>query len=276
MKDWRRQGRRLRRAAHLTWHVIVGLFIAHVGFYFLAVTGVDRDAGTQRALVRWWTRGVCRVLNVRLVVDGRINTKPTLFTANHISWLDIPCLRTLIDATFVAKDEVRRWPMIGDMAQQSGTIFLNRGDRDATTQAAELMTWLLTQRQSIIIFPEGTTSNGCGVRRFHARLYQAALRTRADVQAIAITYPCLPSGEYHAEGQINEVNPIVPFIGDDNLARHLWTLLAEDTVTVKVNFCVPIHATGLNRRALADITRSQVLEVLDIKPAEVGRAAGHD
>lgn len=248
-----RETRRLWRLAWLVAHVLVGAIIAHGVFGVLRLTGIDRDQRQQRALVRWWNRGVLRILNVRLHLEGLIVTGAVLYAANHISWLDIPCLRAVVDAAFVSKDDVRRWPVIGRMSEQAGTIFLKRGTHNAANETAEHMTWSLARRRPVIVFPEGTTSEGRTVRYFYGRLYQSAVRTQGVVQAVAIAYP-------HALG----VHPRVPFVDDDNLVRHLWRLLYEDRIEARLVFCAPIPATGRERRALAAQTRAQILEKFDM------------
>ena len=220
-----RETRRLWRLVRLVAHVIVGTVIAHGVFGVLTLTGVDRDQRQRRSLVRWWNRGVLRVLNVHLRLEGQIASGAVLYAANHISWLDIPCLRAVVDAAFVAKDEVRRWPVIGRMSEQAGTIFLKRGGHSAANETAEHMTWSLARRRPVIVFPEGTTSEGHTVRYFYGRLYQSAVRTQGVVQAVAIAYP-------HASG----AHPRVPFVGDDDLVRHLWCLLNEDRIDARLVF----------------------------------------
>jgi 1-acyl-sn-glycerol-3-phosphate acyltransferase len=240
-----RETRRVLRFARLLAHVLTGAVLAHTLLPLLM--RLEHDPRRAPALVRWWNRRLARILNLQLILEGEISRRPTLFVANHVSWLDIPCLRAVLDVAFVSKEEVRRWPVVGGMATRAGTIFFARGNSDATALTADRMTWTLTQRRHLLIFPEGTTSDGRGLRHFHARLYQAAVRTRACVQAVALSYP-------HADG----VHPAAPFIDDDNLARHLWTLLAEDHLTVKIAFCPPLPATGQERRALANRTRAQI------------------
>ncbi|OGI38422.1 MAG: hypothetical protein A2V91_01970 [Candidatus Muproteobacteria bacterium RBG_16_64_10] len=244
-----REVRRVLRFARLLAHALTGAVLAHTLLPLLM--RLEHDPRRAPALVRWWNRRFTRILNLQLILEGEISRRPTLFVANHISWLDIPCLRAVLDVAFVSKAEVRHWPVVGGMAARAGTIFFTRGNSDATALTAERMTWTLTQRRHLLIFPEGTTSDGRGLRYFHARLYQAAVRTRACIQAVALSYP-------HANG----VHPAAPFIDNDNLARHLWTLLAEDRLTVKAVFCAPLPAMGLERRALANRTRAQIAVAL--------------
>lgn len=279
--SWRRELRRAMRLTRLLAHTLFGAVIA------VTALGLLVRRRRHDAVVRWWVRGVLRILNVRLEVDGDISTETTLFAANHVSWLDIPCLRAVLDAEFVAKQEVARWPVIGRMARRAGTLFLHRGERDASLAAANAMGRALETGRSVVIFPEGTTGDGRRLGHFHARLYQAAIRTRRPVQAVAIDYP--PTDEAQARIRVARevgpgtkqvkprpeqrpttsratgVHPAVPFVGNDNLGRHVWTLLAEDTLAVRLTFS-PSLAPGAERRALAERTRAQIAEALGCQP----------
>ena len=107
----------------------------------------------------------------------------------------------------------------------------------------------------MILFPEGSTSEGRTVRYFYGRLYQAAVRTHGKVQAVAIAYP--DAGNAHLR---------VPFVGDDDLVPHLWRLLLEDRIEARLSFCAPLPTAGEERRALAARTRVQILETLGLLP----------
>lgn len=248
----RQELRRLQRLVRLAWHLMLGMVAVHLILGVRSKGTHDAQYHYQQTLATWWNRKLCEIINLRLRIEGKINSGPTLFVANHISWLDIPCLAAVLNARFVSKEEVRGWPIFGAMAARTSTLFLKRGYSSVTTRVAEQMTWRLLQKKNLVFFPEGTSSEGDSVLRFHARLFQAAIRARAEVQAVAITYP-------HAQG----VNPIAPFIGDDNLLHHLWKLLAEPSMDVTLTFCQPLAAAGLQRRMLADQARAQVLAVVE-------------
>jgi 1-acyl-sn-glycerol-3-phosphate acyltransferase len=251
-----REARRVWRLARLITHVVAGVLVAHSVFVVLGIARLDRAGHRRASIVRWWMRRLLVIINVRVQLEGRIQAGPILYCANHISWLDIPCLRAIVDAAFVSKEEVRRWPVIGRLAAVAGTLFLKRGERDASAHTADHMTWSLAAHRPVIIFPEGTTTDGRELRRFHARLYQAAVRTDGHVQAVAI--------RYHRPGNTDEPHPRVPFLGEDALGGHLWTLLAEDAIAVRIHFCEPVHAAGQERRALADGTRGLILASLGL------------
>lgn len=260
MRRLRREARRLARSVLLFAHLAVGALACHAVFPLVELTRVDRSGRWRETVIRFWMRVLLRILRVKLRVKGSIRGGAVLYCANHVSWLDIPCLRAVVDAAFIAKAEVRRWPLLGGMAARAGTMFLARGDGTATHLVAERMTWLLAAHKPVIVFPEGTSTDGTTVLRFHARLYQAATRINGHAQAVAIRYPRGPG-----------TNPVIPFVGDDDLARHLWRLLTEESIEAELRFCEPLAAHGRERRALAEAARGQILAALarDSAPAAV-------
>ncbi|MBI2778437.1 MAG: 1-acyl-sn-glycerol-3-phosphate acyltransferase [Gammaproteobacteria bacterium] len=249
--------RRTQRLMRLVWHVMVGAGISYLILLPLNAMGRDSQRPHQRMIVRWWMAKTCRILNLRIQKAGVMSATPTLFVANHISWLDIPCLAAALDAVCVSKHEVRRWPVVGGMAAQAGTVFIQRGAH-AASGVADLMARNLMDKRSVVFFPEGTSTSGATVRNFHPRLYQAAIHAQTVVQAVAISYP-------HPAG----VNPVAPYINDDNLLHHLWVLLKEPSVEVNLTFCPPVPAES-GRRALAVDTRSQILSALKKTPGYAG------
>lgn len=246
----KRELRRVTRAARVVCHLLAGVFAAHVVFALLDRLPHASAEPARRALARWWSRHLCRILRLKVQVAGEIAATPALLVANHVSWLDIPCLLATVDAVFVAKQEVAAWPLIGAMAARAGTIFLPRGGRAAASTAADAMTWRLARRRSVVMFPEGTTTDGTSVGPFHARLFQAAIRTQSVVQAIAVRY-----------ADDSGPSRVAPFIGDDDLLNHLWKLLAEKQIAVRLVFCPPQQALK-DRRSLAGHARRQVGAVL--------------
>jgi 1-acyl-sn-glycerol-3-phosphate acyltransferase len=250
-----RAGRRCWRLAWIVLHLLAGVAAAQI--LLLGPNAPLPRAQVQRmqgAVVRWWVRGLSRILHLDVRVRGPLPTRTSLLVTNHVSWLDIPALLTAFDAAFVAKQDVVRWPLIGGLAVRAGTIFLARGQRNAAKHTADGMTWRLAQRRHVILFPEATTSDGRGVRRFYARLYQAAVRTHSRIQAVAIRYPNLDGPQGAA-----------PFIDDDELVSHLWRLLGEKRIVAELHFCDPILPDA-DRRTLADRTRHQICAALGIEP----------
>jgi 1-acyl-sn-glycerol-3-phosphate acyltransferase len=241
--------RRARRGLWLSGHLVLGALICRVWLAALAAGGSRHARGQRQYWVRWWMRRLLRGLGVEVRTHGFVHATPELLVANHVSWLDIPCLLACTDAVFVAKAEVARWPLIGRLAAGAGTLFLDRG-RGAGEIAARAGA-ALTAGENVMVFPEGTSTDGRGVRPFHARLFQAARAADVPVQAVAIRYP-------HPRGS----HPVVPFIGEDSLVPHLWRLLGESRIDAELVFCPPRPAANRDRRTLAEEARGQIARVL--------------
>lgn len=240
--------RRLLRVMRLMWHVLMGVAVTYTVMLPLNKVGYHRH---QRVLVQWWARKACRILHLEISSEGACSsTQPTLFVANHISWLDIPCLLSTLDAVCVAKHEIKHWPLVGRMAIHAGTVFIRRGEH-AATDVAEQMAHTLANNKSIVLFPEGTSTSGETVRTFHSRLYQAAIHTHSLVQAVALAYPH-PSG----------VHPAAPYVGDVTLFQHLWRIAGESAIPVKLTFCIPLPTATSGRRTLAADTHTQIMFAL--------------
>lgn len=198
-----------------------------------------------------WSRILCRLLGVKLVVSGSPRVGPTLFVANHISWLDIFCICAVCPSHFLAKREVAGWPLFGWLARRAGTAFIRRGSDNGAGEASAEIVWRLRQGERMVIFPEGTSTRGEKVKRFYPRLFQAAILARCPVQAIALRYP-------HPQG----VSPVVPFIDDDEFISHLWRLLGERCIVVELTFAEPLLSQSQSRDSLALRTHAQIDAVL--------------
>ena len=238
---------RLRRTAlwrtlRLAEHLATGVLVA-VPVSMLALLGVPRP--WLPGLVAWWHRRLLRSLAVRVATTGDPATG-ALVLANHVSWLDIPALGSAAPVRFVSKAEVRQWPVVGWLATLSGTLFLQRGAHQASAMA-QLVAAELRAGATVAIFPEGTTSDGRAVQRFHARLLAAVDGTAAPVQPVAIRY-----------GDGLEPDAVAPFVGDDSLLPHLWRVLRHPGLCVSVTFLPPIDIAGLGRRAVAERARDAI------------------
>lgn len=196
-----------------------------------------------------WYAGLLRVLGASVRVSGTPCHDSALWVSNHISWLDIVVLGARRSLTFVAKAEVGEWPVVGFMARRTGTLLVRRGDVASSRQVAEHMLWLLRQQQAVALFPEGTSTDGSQVLRFHARLFAPAVRVGASVQVIAIAYP-------------GAARDRAPFVGNDEFLPHLWRLLGERSIDVALHFCPPLAAGAMGRDALAELARAQVVQAL--------------
>ena len=240
------------KAALIALMFVWGLLATTVVWPLLGMA-LGRKAGYfQEIIRRSWCAGVCRILNVEVETIGQPSLDTRLWIANHISWLDIIALGARHPLLFVAKAEVAAWPVMGYLAQRLGTLFVRRGDAEQTTTIAEQMAWQLRQGRQIMLFPEGTTTNGERVLRFHAKLLHPAQLANVQVQAIGLEYQ-------------GEAKQFAPFIGDDDFLPHLLQIFNLDRIPLRVHYCQPLPA-GLHRDILAQTTRKQVVAALFPKP----------
>ncbi len=167
------------------------------------------------------------ILNVRLisgeVAPLRHPKTGTLVVANHVSWLDIFAIAVLLPSSFIAKQEIRKWPLIGRMAANVGTVFINRAERKDIDGINQAVGTALRNGQNVCFFPEAQTSDGLNVLPFKAALFQSAADTGAPVQPFALRY-------YDAEGQRSTVPS---YVGNTNLLTSLWRIVSLPAIELR-------------------------------------------
>jgi len=214
----------------------------------------------KRRIEALWFAAVLHLIGLRLTVHGRAAEQgPVLFAANHVSYLDIMVLGRLLDARFIAKEDVRSWPGIGVLARVSGTCFIRRAASQAAAQAGELAA-RLERGQSLILFAEGTSSDGAQVLPFKSSLFGVAERVGGlTVQPVAIRYSRL-NGAPIADGAARDG---VAWYGEMTLMPHLWAFLGQRSCEVEVCFLEPMAGLPENgRKALAKAAEHSVRDVL--------------
>jgi len=219
----------------------------------------------QRHYVRAWSRRLLRALGIKLVVHGHLPESRhhnLLVVANHVSWLDIFVLHAVHPTRFVAKSELAAWPVFGYLIRRSGTIFVERAKRHDTARVNRQISDALAGGDCIGVFPEGTTSEGRSVMRFHASLLQPVVDAGGHVQPVALRY-C------HADGSYSDVPA---YVGQMSFGASLSRILAARGQRVEVWLRPLLDARELDRRALAREAREAIMQAWDPKPA--GSAPG--
>lgn len=140
----------------------------------------------HRGFIKTWHKLVLAILGIKLKLKGQTFQAGTFVVANHISWLDISVLGSSLPTTFLAKQEVSGWPILGFVVQKAGTLFIERGK--GAKRAIEQITDSLENGFSVVVFPEGKTTDGVDVNRFQPRLFQSAIDAKCAVQPIALRY----------------------------------------------------------------------------------------
>jgi 1-acyl-sn-glycerol-3-phosphate acyltransferase len=209
----------------------------------LLVQSVLRLPGRGAVSIRY-SRIICALLGVRIHCVGTPPThRSVLILANHVSWLDILVITATVPVNFVAKREVAGWPLVGWVARARGTVFVDRERRQQTPAANARIARSLAEGQSIVLFAEGTSSDGNRVLPFRSALVgalksavsQVAAGERIAVQPLSIGYTGLqglPMGRQH--------RPIVAWYGDRSLVPHLREFLRRGAVDVTLSWGAPI------------------------------------
>ena len=231
----------LRATVRLT--ALVGLTLALLPAHALATSPVAR-----RRIVRAWHRGALRIVGLKLRVRGvPAQDRGTLIVANHISYLDICALGASLESKFVAKAAVGAWPIIGPLARRVGTLLVEREGSQCPAQI-DAVTRILEDGETAIVFPEGTSSLGKAVLPFKSTLFEAALRADAQVQPVSIAYAKDKAGQ----SLMVDDCTLHPFVGDQELAPHLWRVLQHPGATADLVFHRPQRAsTFTSRKALS-------------------------
>ena len=253
--------RRYWRLLRIAGVVLSGLIVA--GALGIAERcAIPVSALRKQRLTQWFLTRLAAALPFRLRVTGELPTQPMLWVANHVSWCDIPLLGMLAPLSFLAKAEVRAWPALGWLAQAAGTLFIRRGGGDAALVNRQLATQLV-QGRHLLIFPEGTSTDGTDVRTFHPRLFACALEAGCAVQPVAIRY-----------WRNGKPDTVAPFVGDDELPAHLRRLLTSDICDVEIQLLPPIDVMALDRKAVAMNAQQAIANALLVEPrAQISKAA---
>ena len=201
----------------------------------------------RRALHSWWSRKIVRLIGVELRVDGPPPAAGALVAANHVSWLDVFCVSSVRSTRFIAKSEVRDWPVAGWIAERAGTLFVRRARRRDTARINEIVHAALAQGDCVGLFPEGTTTMGDELLKFHSSLLEPAVANRARVHPVAIRYE-------HADGSLSRAMSY----GDLSFMQSLALMLRQRHVVAHMAFLEPIDAADLTRREVAAIAQSRI------------------
>jgi len=236
-----------------------------------AVLVLFRCKRLSARLPRFYHGMVCRILGIDIDRRGApAASGPTLFVANHASYLDIEILGGAVAASYVSKADVASWPLFGWLAKLQRTVFIDRKIRSVSRQR-DAIEQRLAEGDNLILFPEGTSGDGLHLLPFKSSLFaaveEAAQRHDVAVQPVSVAYTRLdgmPLGRFY--------RPFFAWYGDMELAPHLWTVLGLGRLTVVVTFHPPVRARDFaSRKELTEHCRRTVAAGLEA--ALSGRAA---
>jgi 1-acyl-sn-glycerol-3-phosphate acyltransferase len=214
----------------------------------------------RRRLVGWWSAKVMRIVGVATRIEGEppgVAESGAMIAANHVSWLDIFALSGVRPTRFIAKSEIRDWPIAGWIAEHAGTIFIRRERRRDTARINQQVAAALTQGDCVGLFPEGATTEGDQLLKFHSSLFEPALANRAHVHPCAIRYE-------NADGSLCRA---MAFVGELTFMQSLGLVIRQRGVVALVRFAPTLETQGSTRREVASRAEASVTSLLGLAPS---------
>jgi 1-acyl-sn-glycerol-3-phosphate acyltransferase len=216
----------------------------------------------QQDIQMGFCRVICAIIGLRVHARGGLpGNAPRLVVANHVSWTDVIALSSLHPFVFLAKSEVARWPALGFLARLQGAIFVDRGARMNVARVNDALAGALREGRDLVIFAEGTSSDGTQVLPFNSAHFGAleVFEGDATVAPAAIGYD---DGERWID---------VGWYGDMTFLPHLWSLMKRGGAQCRIDFGDAISPRGKNRKKLATETQARVRELLFSARAHAAR-----
>lgn len=239
------------RLLRVLLHLFAGLLTCALVFPLI-------DEPRRSAHIKRWSCKLLALCHIEVdidCVDGAIAAPRALIVANHVSWLDIFVINSMHPCRFVAKSDIRDWPLIGWLCDRAGTIFISRGKLRDVRRIYQGLVASLHAGEHVAFFPEGTTAPQGTLLPFHANLFEAAIEAQVPVQPYALRY-LDEQGRFHRA---------VDFIGDMTFAQSMRTILNARRIHARLILLPVIATEGMpHRRELADAAH-----------AAIGRALGY-
>lgn len=237
--------RKLARAA-VRSTALAGCVVACLAEYLTAASLRRLNAANRTRILEKWSWRVVRRINMQLTVTGSPPGQG-LIVSNHLSYLDILVFSAAASCAFVAKSELRSWPVVGRIATLGGTVFIDRTRRAATQAIQPEMEAALSAGHRLVLFPEGTSHDGSRLLRFHSSLFEPAVALQAPVTAAFLTYS-ITDGDAATQ---------VCYWGEMTLLPHLMKLLTKESVRATLRFSPEVFRFA-DRKEAARVMQEQV------------------
>lgn len=254
------------RVLLLLLHVLDGIAISGLVFPWISQPRRNRIVRAWSRVLLWLAGARLHVtgvpLDARLAREGIVPGRAgRLLLANHVSWIDVFAILATLPGRFVAKAEIGRWPLLGWLVTLVGTLYIERGRRHAVASMNHRVRERLRAGESVVVFPEGTTTDGFALLPFHSNLIAPALEVGCEIWPVALRYT--------ERGQPTRA---AAFVGDMALPRSLWNILVARDLAIEVALLVPIGTNpgGHTRHELAARARAEIARHLGL-PAEPQR-----
>lgn len=223
-------------------HTLIGLSLASIVLPLSA-------QHTRSRLIQWWCKKLLAAFNLQVISHGHIPSQnvrlnSAMFVANHISWSDIHAINSIISLRFIAKSEIKNWPIFGYLVSRANTLFIDRSKKRDAKRTIDIAVQSLQAGDNLCLFPEGTTTDGTVIHPFKSSLIQAAIEAQVPIHPIAIRYP-------HPNGG---VNIDAAYAGETTLMQSMQNILAQKQPVVELHFLQPIAAEEVANRDRRELT----------------------
>ena len=242
------------RLLHLFAHFAKGLYLSYTHLHGTQSHDLSTE---QHKIIQTWLHRSAEIIGVDIQVHGTPAQSPVFVVANHISWLDIIIISSVLPVSFLSKAEIRNWPIIGTLAAKAGTLFIRRGSKNGAAEAVELVKVKLKAGHSVASFPEAKTTDGTSVHVFHARLFAAAIETNTPIQPVALRYPPLE------ENSDTRINAIVPYVEGPNLVQHAFRIMCAKRTIAEVTIRDVLQDDDQLRKEIAQSARDTIAQIVE-------------
>jgi 1-acyl-sn-glycerol-3-phosphate acyltransferase len=229
-------------------------------FWILWIKFPKLDKEQKLQAIKVWSKKTLAIIGVQVVHETVYPSTenadaPMLLVANHVSWVDALIIQTIQPSIFVAKSEVRSWPIVGNIATACGVVFVDRGSPSSARRMVDDVSSALHHGYCVAGFPEGTSSEGRAVSLFHANLFEAAINHNIQVRPLAIRYTNPHTGARCLKAA---------FIGDIGFVQSLHQVMTSSGIQAKVHVGDTLSPEGHSRRTLAHLSHKSVSNQLEL------------
>ena len=221
----------LVRLIHLGWVIASGMIC--LPWFFMMARGVRVTARIE--WMQWMSRRFLSVLHCKVSLSGTV-PRQGLIACNHLGYIDILVIGSVCPAIFVAKSDVKFWPIFGWLASCAGTIFVSRSAPVQVASQLSQMQQPLKEGRPVVLFPEGTSSGGASVLPFRSSLFESVIIVESAITPAAIAY------DLEGDGSVEDE---IAYWGDHVMLPHLINLLSKKSITAHLRF-------GASRKPVPD------------------------
>lgn len=210
--------------------------------------------------IKIWSQRTLEILGIQVRHESALthieqSEVPLMLVANHVSWVDALIIQSIQPSIFVAKSEVKHWPIVGSIATACGVVFVDRGSPSSARRMVDDVSSALHHGYCVAGFPEGTSSEGSSVSLFHANLFEAAINHHIQIQPLAIRYTNPSTGALCLKAA---------FIGDIGFVQSLHQVIVATGIHAKVHAGEMLSPQGHSRRTLAHLSHKSVSSQLEL------------